>query len=271
MYSTQEQFGTDVLAQINNRVEDAQLIAGNVFDLSREIGVLNVRTTRASAEQLVGNVSKLFSASNPGEFFQLAASAMQPNLTLWTSYIEQLRNIAGKAMPLKTSLAVSAGKLLAPLAAPTVTSPKSEAPARQPLAQAAPAVKAPASEPPAIAESAQLEAAMAAAPEVPPPAAVPYAAALDESSEDAPQAAAAPPAETVEAIREVAESMTGVNRAPPAVMAASALPPEAPAVPEITVVHKATARTARKPAAAPPPAKKSGPAGRGAPGRGRKA
>ena len=265
MYSIQEQFGTDVLAQINNRVQDAQLIAGNVFDLGREIGVLNVRTSRASAEQLVGNVGKLLAATNPGEFFQIAASTMQPDLTLWTSYIEQLSNIAGRAMPLKTSLAVSAGKLLAPLAAPTVTWPKADASTGQPLAQAASAVEAP-----AIAENTQLEAAMAAAPAVPPPAAVPYAAALDDSSEEAPQAAAAPPAETVEAIREVAESMTGVNRAPPAVMAASALPPEAPPVPEITVVHKPVARAARKPVT-PPPAKKSGPAGRGAASRGRKA
>ena len=265
MYSIQEQFNTDALAQINGRVRDAQLIADNILDLSREIGVLNVRTTKASAEQLVGSVRKLLGASNPGEFFQIAASVMQPDMQLWTSYIEQLSSIAGKAVPVKTSMAFSAGKLLAPLAGPAVTWPQPEAPAPQPSTQAAPV-----EEPPVIAETAQLEAAMEPVPELPPPAAVPYAAALEESSEEAPPAAAKqPPAEAVEAIREVAEAMTGANRTPPAVMAASALPQE-PAVPEINVAHKAAPRGARKPVAPPPAAKKPAPSGRGAANRARK-
>jgi hypothetical protein len=261
MYSIQEQFKTDALAQMNGRVHDAQLIAGNMLDLSREIGMLNVRTTKASAEQIVGAVQKLLGAGNPGEFFQIAASVMQPDMQLWTSYIQQLSSIAGKAVPPKTSLNLNLGKLLAPLtAAPAVSWPEPEAPAAQ---------AAPAAETPAIAESEQLEAALDAAPELPAPDALPYAAALEESSEEAPQAAIEPPAETVEAIREVAEAMTGANRTPPAVMAASALPPQQPAVPEIKVVRKAAARGSHKPVA-PPAVKKAAPPARGASNRARK-
>ena len=71
MYSIQEQFKTDAFAQMNGRVRDAQTVAGTFLDLSREIGVLNVRTGKASAEQLAGMMQKLLGASNPGEFFQI--------------------------------------------------------------------------------------------------------------------------------------------------------------------------------------------------------
>jgi hypothetical protein len=272
MYSIQEQFKTDALAQMNGRVHDAELIAGNILDLSREIGVLNVRTTKASAEQVAGAVRKLLGASNPGEFFQIAASVMQPDMQLWTSYIEQLRSIAGKAgLPLTAPLAplASSAAAPAPQAAPGVTWPKFSVPAPQPVVPAAPAGEAP-----AVTEEAQREAVLAQAPEAPPPAAVPVIAALPESSQEAAQGAAettpvAPP-ETVDAITEVAETMTGANKTPPAVMAASALPPVAPVVPEITVVRKTvTAEPARKPLA-PPSTRKAAPPARSASNRSRK-
>jgi hypothetical protein len=85
MYSIQEQFKTDALAQMNDRVRNAQLVAGNILDLSREIGVLNIRTTKASTEQFAGAVRKLLGASNPAEFMQIATSVMQPDMQLWTS------------------------------------------------------------------------------------------------------------------------------------------------------------------------------------------
>lgn len=266
MYSIQEQFKTDALAQMTGRVRDAQRIAGTILDLSHEIGVLNVRTTKASAEQIAGAMQKLLAASNPGEFFQLAASVMRPDTQLWTRYIEQLSSIAGKTgIPVATSLGLSAQTMLAPQAAPVVTWPKSGAPSQQPAFNAAPSAEAP-----AVPEEVQLEAAMEPAPEVLLPAAVPYAAALEETSEETPQAAAATPAETVEAIKEVAEAMTGAHKTPPVVMAASALPPEVPAVPEITVARKAAeTRPARKPAA-PAVTKKAAPPSRSASSRGRK-
>ena len=194
MYSIQEQFKTDALAQMNGRVRDAQRIAGNILDLSREISVLNVRTTKASAEQLAGAVRKLLDAGNPGEFFQIAASVMQPDLQFWTRYIEQLSSIAGKAGAPVTTLGLSAPAILTPRSAPDAARAKPEAAAQQPAAKAAPAA-----ETAAVPEEAQLEAAIEPAPEVPPPAAVPYAAALAESSEEAPKPAVATPAETVEA------------------------------------------------------------------------
>jgi hypothetical protein len=154
--------------------------------------------------------------------------------------------------------------MLAPQAAPLIAWPKHVAAAPQPAANAAPETEAP-----VLPEQAQLEAAIEPAPEVAPPAAVPYAAAPQESSEETPQAAAATTPAAVEAITEVAEAMTGANKTPDVVMAASALPTEEPAVPEITVVRKTEAtQPASKPAAAPA-AKKAAPA-RSATHRGRK-
>lgn len=265
MYSIQEQFKTDALAQINSRVNDAQIIAGNILDLGREIGVLNIRTTRASTESLAGAVQKLFSASNPGEFMQLAASVMQPDMQLWTSYVEQLQNIASKAsLPTRTP-PMSAASSQAPEAAPEVTWPKAETTTPEASPETALSENAP-----VISEQAQLEAAVEPVPAAPPPAAVPYAAALEEDSAETPPAVAATPPETVEAIKEVAGAMTGANKAPPAVMAASTLPPQEPVVPEITVVRKTAAgRQGHKPAAPSTPKKAAAPV-RSAPNRSRK-
>lgn len=274
MYSIQEQFKTDALAQMNDRVLDAQRIAGNILELSREIGVLNVRTTKASAEHLAGAMQKLLGASNPGEFMQLAASAMQPDMQLWTGYVTQLQGIAGKvnlpANPLLTPMTT----LLAPLAvaAPRVTWPTPAATAPDADVQTAPAV-----ETPAVPEEAQLAAAIAEVPATPPPAAVPYAVGLEEDTPDTPDtakasqpAAAGTPVETVEAIKEVAEAMSGANKTPPVVMAASTPPAEAPAVPEIKVERKnAVAQSGRKPIA-PPAAKKAATPVRSASNRARK-
>jgi hypothetical protein len=249
MYSIQEQYKTDALAQMNGRVRNAQLVADNILDLSREIGVLNIRTTKASAEQFTGAVRKLLGASNPAEFMQIATSAMQPDMQLWTSYIEQLRSIAGKAgAPVTTSLTLSASTLLAP----------------QPAVNAASEAEAP-----AVPEQLQLEAAIEPAPEVPSSPAVPQAAPVAESSEEAPQPAAATPPAVAEAISEVAEAMTGANKSPAVVMAASALPLEEPAVPEITVVRKTEVSPPASKQAAAPASKKAGPA-RAASNRGRK-
>jgi hypothetical protein len=115
----------------------------------------------------------------------------------------------------------------------------------------------------------QLEAAIEPAPEVPSPAAVPQAAVVAESSEEAPQPAAATPPAVAEAISEVAEAMTGANKSPAVVMAASALPLEEPAVPEITVVRKTEVSPPASKQAAAPVSKKAAPA-RGASNRGRK-
>nr|WP_314623280.1 phasin family protein [uncultured Noviherbaspirillum sp.] len=254
MYSIQEQFKTDALAQINGRVRDAQAIAGTFLDLSREIGVLNVRTTKASAEQVAGAVQKLLGASNPGEFFQIAAAVMQPDMQLWTRYIEQLGSIAGKA------------SAPASLAAPVVTWPKPEERAGEPAA----AVEQEPAQAPAVPEQMQLEAAMEPAPVVPPPAAVPYLAPLEERAEETKQAVSETEAGTVEAIREVADAMTGAQKTPPVVMAASTPLVSEPVMPEIAMAPKsASARPVRKPVA-PPAAKKAAQPARSASGRGRK-
>jgi hypothetical protein len=269
MYSIQEQFKTDALAQMNGRVLDAQRIAGNILDLTREIGVLNLRTTKASAEHLAGAMQKLVSASNPSEFMQLAASALQPDMQLWSGYVTQLQGIAGKVdLPASPMLAPMT-TLLAPLSAavPKVRWPTPAATAPE----AAPAVQTP-----ALPEEAQLAAAIADVPAAPPPAAVPYAVGLEEETPDTPDTAeasrpaASTPSETVEAIKEVAEAMSGANKAPPVVMAASTPPAEAPAAPEIKVVRKNTvAHSGRKPVA-PPAAKKAAAPVRSASNRARK-
>jgi hypothetical protein len=260
MYSIQEQFKTDALAQMTSRVGDAQRIAGNILDLSREIGVLNVRTTRASAEHLAGAVQKLFSAGNPGEFMQLAVSAMRPDMQLWNDYVAQLRSIAGKAGMPTAMPAAPLTTLLAPITAlataPVVIWPKPENIVPKTAAATAPVV-----ETPATPEEVQPEAAITPVPATPSLAAVADVADVAAPKEDIaeePKTAAVTPAATVEAIKEVVEAMSGASKAPPVVMAASTLPPEAPAKPRIKVAHKnAGARSGHKPAA-PAAVKKAG-------------
>jgi hypothetical protein len=266
MYSIQEQFKTDAFAQMNGRVRDAQTVAGTFLDLSREIGVLNVRTGKASAEQLAGMMQKLLGASNPGEFFQIAATVMQPDMQLWTRYVEQLGSIAGKA----------GAPVMAPLAwpaAPGVTWPKASTSTETLPVQAEPA--APAEEAPAVPAPMPPEAAMEPAPVsfMPPPADGPAdgpdLATLGERIEEAPQPAASTSADPVEAIREVADAMTGAPRKPPVLMAASTPLVDEPVVPEIKVARKSVeARPARKPVS--PAAKKAASPARSASGRGRK-
>lgn len=108
MYPLQEQFKSDALAQLNSRMLQAGRIAGNLLDISHQIGVLNVRTGKASAEALTGAVQKLLAANNPVEFLQLAATVMRPVPQVWTEYAEQLRGIAGKMATPVTQEAVEA-------------------------------------------------------------------------------------------------------------------------------------------------------------------
>ena len=96
MYPLQEQFKIDALAKLNSQVLQAGQIAGNLLEISRQIGVLNVRTSKASAEAMTGAMQKLLAASSPVEFIQLATTVMRPVPQVWTDYAEQLRNIAGK-------------------------------------------------------------------------------------------------------------------------------------------------------------------------------
>jgi len=112
------------------------------------------------------------------------------------------------------------------------------------------AATAPAVETAAAPEEVQPQAAIAPVPATPSLADVADVTAPKEDIAEEPKAAAITPAETVEAIKEVVEAMSGASKAPPVVMAASTLPPEAPATPKIKVAHKnAGTRSSHKPAA----------------------
>ena len=285
MYSIQEQFKTDALAQLNSKVRDAQQIAGNLLELSREIGVLNVRTTKASAEVLAGAVQKLMSASNPTEFFQLAATVMRPDMQAWTSYTEQLRSIAGKmAAPLAAapavpdvpvaaaSLAAAEGYVRASDAAPEVDAPEPEA--AQPAPVAAPAEPA-AAAPLPVAPEPVVEKAAPVQAELPAPLSAPAPkAAVREPAPAAPPAASrpAPKPEAIkpEAIKPVADAIASVSKAPAAVLAASA----APAKPQAVSSAPIAAKSVVKPASAKAPVKqapqKAGPPARSNVKRGKK-
>jgi hypothetical protein len=262
MYSIQEQFKTDALAQLNSKVRDAQLIAGNMLELSREIGVLNVRTTKASAEVLAGAVQKLLGASNPGEFFQLAASVMRPDMQVWTSYTEQLRSIAGKmTAPLAASRAPAEGYVHAPAAAPEVSAPEPEA--ETPAAFAAPAEETAAAPvaPEPVVEKAVVQ------PEV---VAAPSPVVSEKAVTEPPPVASKAQPEAPEVIQNVAAAMAGVSKAPPAVLAAST-PAKAHTV---TSAPAAAAKSPLKPASRKAPVmqapQKAGPPARSGANRGKK-
>ena len=248
MYSIQEQFKTEALAQLNSKVRDAQLIAGNILDMSREIGVLNVRTTKASAEMLAGAIQKMLSASNPAEFFQLAAAAMRPDMQVWTSYTEQLRGITDKVTaPVAASLAESEGYVHAPDAAPVES--------LAPVEEAAPAAAA--AEP--VAEA-------VAAPVAPVAKLMPEAlvvASKEVAAEVAP-VVSEPKPEAHAVMQQMVDTMVGLSKTPAAVIAASApvAPTKTPVVTKTPVPAKVSAATktaissgSRKSTVQPPPQK----------------
>jgi hypothetical protein len=280
MYSIQEQFKTDALAQLNSKVRDAQQIAGNLLELSREIGVLNVRTTKASAEVLAGAVQKLMGASNPTEFFQLAATVMRPDMQAWTSYTEQLRSIAGKmtaplaaapAVPdvpvAAASLAAVEGYVRASAAAPEESEPEPEA--VQPATVAAPAEPAAAAPLPVAPEPVVEKAAPVQAELIAPPSAPAPKVAVPEPAPAAPPAASKP-APKPEAIKQVADAIASVSKAPAAVLAASAAPAKPQAVSSAPTAAKSVVKPATAKARVKQAPQKAGPPSRSNVKRGKK-
>jgi hypothetical protein len=293
MYLLQEQFKSDALAQLNSKVQEAQVIAGNMLEVTRDIGVLNVRTTRASAEVLANTAQKLLSASNPVEFFQLAVNAMRPDIEAWTTYAEQLRDIAGKiSLPLKASIASAPAMPQSTVTWPK-PSPATQAVPQEPVSQETAPQAAVADEaivaeavvpPPAVPKTVEAEPVTAestvvesmieqpvltqvtaeepvtdtksATPTAPAtPAASPAPAVASPAAKDELQAAAdALQSEVPEAIQDVADAIVGVSKTPPVVMAASAPLPETPAAPP-EVPKAAIAQATRKTSGKPAPQK----------------
>lgn len=218
MYPLQEQFKSDALAQLNSRMLQAGRIAGNLLDISHQIGVLNVRTGKASAEALTGAVQKLLAANNPVEFLQLAATVMRPVPQVWTEYAEQLRGIAGKMATPVTQEAGEAG---------------TEAPAATALdlqGVVPPAgMEAAAQEPPL-----PIEALVPAEAEVEAPAQPPAAAPAASQPEAAPEVA--------QAVQEVTEAINNVAKSAPVIPAAT---PDPKTLAKAAVVPKATVKASR--------------------------
>lgn len=220
MYPLQEQFKSDALAQLNSRMLQAGRIAGNLLDISHQIGVLNVRTGKASAEALTGAMQKLLAANNPVEFLQLAATVMRPVPQVWTEYAEQLRGIAGKMATPVTQEAVEAG---------------TEAPAATALdlqGVVPPAgMEAAAQEPPL-----PIEALVPAEAEVEAPAQPPAAAPAASRPEAAPEAA--------QAVQEVTEAINNVAKSAP-VIPAAATAADPKTLVKAAVVPKAAVKASR--------------------------
>jgi len=225
MYPLQEQFKGNALAQLNSRMLQAGRIAGNLLDISHQIGVLNVRTGKASAEALTGAMQKLLAANNPVEFLQLAATVMRPVPQVWTEYAEQLRGIAGKmAIP--------------------VTQDAGEAGTEAPAATAALDLQGVV--PPAGMEAAVQE------PALPIEALVPVEAEVKAKAEAPAQPPAAAPAasrpepapEAAQAVQEVTEAINNVAKSAPVIpAAATAADPKTLA--KAAVVPKAAVKASR--------------------------
>lgn len=215
MYPLQEQFRSDALAQLNTRMLQAGRIAGNLLEISHDIGVLNVRTGRASAEALAGAVQKLFAANNPVEFFQLAATVMRPDPQVWTDYADQLRGIAGRMVaPVTENAAESAAEAAPPVDLQGVVPPA--------------AMEVPVQEPPLPVE--------AAAPAEAQPV-------MPDSTASQPDVAP----EVPKAVQEVAEVISNVAKSAPVISAAATPGPAAMA--KTAVVPKATVKASRAQAA----------------------
>lgn len=226
MYPLQEQFKGNALAQLNSRMLQAGRIAGNLLDISHQIGVLNVRTGKASAEALTGAMQKLLAANNPVEFLQLAATVMRPVPQVWTEYAEQLRGIAGKmAIP--------------------VTQDAGEAGTEAPAATAALDLQGVV--PPAGMEAAVQE------PALPIEALVPVEAEVKAKAEAPAQPPAAAPAasrpeaapEAAQAVQEVTEAINNVAKSAPVIPAAAVAAADPKTLAKAAVVPKATVKASR--------------------------
>lgn len=221
MYPLQEQFKGNALAQLNSRMLQAGRIAGNLLDISHQIGVLNVRTGKASAEALTGAMQKLLAANNPVEFLQLAATVMRPVPQVWTEYAEQLRGIAGKMAIPVTQDAGEAGTE-APAATAALDLQGVVPPAGMEAAVQEPALPIEALVP--------VEAEAKAEAPAQPPAAAPAAS----RPEAAPEAA--------QAVQEVTEAINNVAKSAPVIPAAAADPKT---LAKAAVVPKAAVKASR--------------------------
>jgi len=223
MYPLQEQFKSDALAQLNSRMLQAGRIAGNLLEISHQIGVLNIRTGKASAEAMTGAVQKLLAANNPVEFLQLAATVMRPVPQVWTDYAEQLRGIAGKMVaPVTQDLAEAATEApAAPVAAPATLDLQGVVPPA--------AMEAAVQEPPLPVEAlvpAQAEAQIQAKP-----------AAADTAP---PQPEAAP--EMPQTVRQVTDAINNIAKSAPVISAAT---PDPKTLAKAAVVPKAAVKASR--------------------------
>lgn len=243
MYPLQEQFKSDALAQLNSQVLQAGRIAGNLLEIGHQIGVLNVRTGKASAEALAGAVQKLLAANNPVEFIQLAANVMRPAPQVWTDYAEQLRGIAGK--------------MVAPVTQDLVEAATGETPSAPSAALDLQGVV-----PPAALDAALPE------PVLPVEALVPPKTEMEAEVQAQPQPAAAAPSgaeaatEVLQAVQEVTEAINNVAKAAPVIPAAAT--PDTKTLARSTVVPKAAVKASRA-----QPMQKTAPSGKQA-GRARK-
>ena len=231
MYPLQEQFKSDALAQLNSRMLQAGRIAGNLLEISHQIGVLNIRTGKASAEAMTGAVQKLLAANNPVEFLQLAATVMRPVPQVWTDYAEQLRGIAGKMVaPVTQDLAEAATE--APVA-PATEAPAAPvaAPATLDLQGVVPpaAMEAAVQEPPLPVEAlvpAQAEAQIQAK-----PAAADTAPSQPEAAPEMPQT-----------VRQVTDAINNIAKSAPVISAAT---PDPKTLAKAAVVPKAAVKASR--------------------------
>jgi hypothetical protein len=223
MHPLQEQFKSNTLVQLNTQVLQAGRIAGNLLEISHEIGVLNVRTGKASAEALAGAVQKLLAASNPVEFLQLAANVMRPDPQVWSVYADQLRGIAGKMVaPVTENLANTAAEAApAPLDLQGVVPPA--------------AMEVVAQEPPL-----PVEAVISAQAEIPAKAEAPVEAKAQVQPDTATPAAAA--AEAAPEVQKMAEAIDHVAKSTPVISAATQDPK---AMAKATVVPKAAVKAGR--------------------------
>jgi hypothetical protein len=221
MHPLQEQFKSNTLVQLNTQVLQAGRIAGNLLEISHEIGVLNVRTGKASAEALAGAVQKLLAASNPVEFLQLAANVMRPDPQVWSVYADQLRGIAGKMVaPVTENLANTAAEAApAPLDLQGVVPPA--------------AMEVVAQEPPL-----PVEAVISAEAEIPAKAEAPVEAKVQVQADTATPAAA----EAAPEVQKMAEAIDHVAKSTPVISAATQDPK---AMAKATVVPKAAVKAGR--------------------------
>ncbi len=93
MLSFSEQFSSATKSSLESQLASFSALTNHAFTGVEKVLALNLAAAKASAEESLAATKQLLSASDPNEFFSLAATQAKPNSEKLTSYSRHLTDI----------------------------------------------------------------------------------------------------------------------------------------------------------------------------------